>query len=200
MEHHRIIACDDARNVYCVAWALLTGTEFALVSATPASGLSRLRAAALARSLDRRLRRMAKPLRIGAEIDATGSVWLRFSGLAGPTRLLGHRRSPLTAGQRLVRRPRRLTRGGCEGAWQPSSRWRGFNRLVPKQFPTLQGTAGARLRWNLGRAPASNGTYPYCQPVRRRRPAPPSRVELSSLAWVCLIGRTEVSQCAARPA
>ena len=45
MEHHRIIACDESRNVHCVA-ALLTGTEFALVSATPSSGLSRLRAAA----------------------------------------------------------------------------------------------------------------------------------------------------------
>jgi hypothetical protein len=141
---------------------------------------------------------MAKPLRIGTEIDAAGSVWLRFSGLAGPTRLLGHRRSPLTAGQRLVRRPRRLTKGGCEGAWQPSSRWRGFNRLVPKQFPTLQGTAGAWLRWNWGQASARTAPTPTAP----ARPAPavcptnpvsPSRPQHSAWPHRDLCGSVEKS-------
>jgi len=71
MEHHGVNACVESRNVYCVAWALLTGTEFALVSAAPAS--------------------------------AAGSDWSRSSGPARSTGMLGHRRSPLTTGQRLLR-------------------------------------------------------------------------------------------------
>ena len=71
---------------------------------------------------------------------------------SGPTPLLGHRRSPLTTGQRLLRRPGQLTRGGrvrrsnrsvwsgfrpdmSEGAMAAALHVGcSFNRLLPKQF------------------------------------------------------------------